>query len=105
MTKDSTGLTDSEQQMFHEVSEILNKYKGTTRNFGFSLIHSHFHLKKDEMLHETNNKIERYMLIRPLKKKEIPPKAHPTLWKISPKGKIEIAQFCCDDGYDHDNHK
>jgi hypothetical protein len=97
MTQTKYNLSSSEKSMFNEIAVILNNYKGSTRNFGLSLIHSHFLLKKDEALHETNNKKTRTLTVRTIKKNMLPKNAHPTMWTLTKSGKAKVAQFCCDD--------
>lgn len=92
-----TGLSASEQKMFAEISRIFYKYKNETREFGLSLLHSHFNVKRNEILHETNDKSNRTMQIRPIAHTNIPAQAHATLWSVSTiTGKPKVLQLCCD---------
>lgn len=58
------GITETEAKMFNEISAIMDKYSETTRPFGMSLIHSHFELSKNEVLHETNDKNKRVLIVK-----------------------------------------
>jgi hypothetical protein len=97
MENNSCGLNEAEQNMFLEISAVMQKYKEKTRSFGISLLHSHFPLLANEILHETNNKEKRVMTIRPVLNKKVSKKAHPTAWSIIPEtGQVKVIQLCCD---------
>ena len=91
-------LSTSEQALFDEISTILEKYKGKTREFGVHLVHSHFHLKKNEVLHETHDKIKRTLSVTPKNKKAIPKTSYATSWSFTKTGKPSVEMFCCDNG-------
>ena len=97
MMKTEFQLSSEERKMMKEVGSIFSKYKGKTRQFGLQLIHSHFQLAEDEILHETHNKRNRVLTTIPVKIDRTKD-ALATAWQISANGKIIVSMFCCDDG-------
>jgi len=95
--ENALNLNEVELKMFREISNVLQKYDGKTRKFGLQLIHSHFPLKSEEILHETHDKERRKMLIQPILKNLIPSKAFATAWTLNPSGNPSAVMFCCDD--------
>jgi hypothetical protein len=91
-----TQLTPAEENMMREIFEVMNKYSKATRAFGVNLVHSHFQLKKGEILYETHNKEKRILITNAVIKKTIKKRAAATAWEFSKKGKIKVAMFCCD---------
>jgi hypothetical protein len=92
----SLQLSTIEAKMFNEVFDIFSKYSGQTRAFGIQLDHSHFPLKKGEVLYETHNKINRVLTIRPRSAQKISKKTLATAWNKGYNKQIQITAFCCD---------
>jgi hypothetical protein len=78
------------------VKFIFEKYKWQTRDFAIQLLHQHFLLSKDEILHETNDKASRILLIKPIWKSELPIGPYPTAWSLNQNGKFDPVVCCCE---------
>ena len=96
----NTQLTPTELNMFQEVFKVLQKYSNRTRQFGLQLVHSHFHIEKNEILYETHDEIQRTLNIRPINRESFSGKSTPlaTAWVQNEKGEIEVCMFCCEGG-------
>ena len=92
--KNTLQLSSSELQMLKEVFEVFSKYKNETRCFGIQLIHSHFPLRKDEVLYETHDKNNRTLTTKPTKKSKIK-NALATAWELD-KNHIIVSSYCCE---------
>ena len=90
-------LSQSEIDLFREVATVMKKYEGKTREFGMCLVHKHFSVNQDEIMHETNDPVTRTLTVKPVKIAEMPAGSHPTQWKVIQGGKAEAVQWCCDD--------
>ncbi len=97
-------LSNTEQQMLQEVFDVFAKYKSKTRKFGVQLVHSHFPLKKGEILLETHDKEKRILTIVPKRLKDMGPIPKATAWSESSSGQLKICMFCCDDDGGYQNH-
>lgn len=86
MMKNTTpklGLSQIELEMFQEIGQVMKKYKNKmNRKFGLCLIHQHFEIKNDEILHEENNPIERTHTTTVVKKGEMK-HSRPTQWELN----------------------
>jgi hypothetical protein len=89
-------LSKSEKAMFGEIFSILKKYNGSTRAFGMQLIHTHFDVGYNEILHETHDEEKRILKIKPVFLSDVPQTAKPTAWGFSEMGKPKVIQMCCD---------
>ena len=94
--KTQNGLSLKEEQMFSEVAQVLDKYNGQTREFGLHLEHSHFEVNEEEVMHETNDKLGRNSILRPVPKNKLPERAYPTAWSVDKTGVAAISTWCCD---------
>lgn len=91
--KMGVGLTTDEEKMFSEIFQIFEKYN-LKRTFGLFEIHSHFPIKEDQVLYETNNPIEKtYKTV--LKNRNNIGNARPTQW-VAKDGNVLTFQYCCD---------
>lgn len=88
------GLTSEEQNLFAEVSNILSKYEGKTREFGLFDVHTHFPIEEDETLYETNSPQSRTHTVVVKKKTQVG-NAKPTQWIVK-KNSVKVFQYCCD---------
>lgn len=59
--------SEEDRPLFDELYNVLEKY-GATQRFGVTLLHTHFDLKKDEVLMESTNKVTRQQFIEPISK-------------------------------------
>ena len=89
------NLNRTEIKMLKEVSLILKKYN-KDKKFGIQLLHSHFNIDADEILHETNNKVKRQLLTKAIKKNKLPKGSYATSWSLDVKGMPCPLLFCCD---------
>jgi hypothetical protein len=90
------GLTVTENKMISEIALVFNKYKESTRQFGLHLVHSHFDVNASEVMHETNDKLGRNSIVRPIPKEKLPENSYPTAWSVDKTGIAEISTWCCD---------
>lgn len=90
-------LSQVEKDMFREVAAVISKYKDQTREFGMCLVHEHFGVANDEIMHETNDPVSRVLIAKPVKIADMPAGSHPTQWKLIQGGKAEATQWCCND--------
>ena len=95
--QESLQLSTSELKMMKEVFQVFEKYAYISREFGVHIIHSHFPVKKNEILYETHDKKERVLKIVPTPLSAFNKIPAATAWQKSKSGEIKVTMFCCDD--------
>jgi hypothetical protein len=79
---DVHDLDESDLACLSEIKKVLAKHDKLLR-FGVSLLHDHFHVADDELLLETCDTENRTLMIRPVKRVDIPQaKMMPTNWRL-----------------------
>lgn len=97
-------FTESDEKCLVEIAEVLKKHNNLDR-FGVNLLHQHFAVADDEVMLETNDTIQRTLLMKPVKISEIQNMdARITSWRLDT-GKPQMACVCVkDSGGDHGHY-
>jgi len=100
MQNGTSQLSVKEENMFSEISQIMDKYPAAIqRKYGLWRVHHHFDMAPNELLHETSSHETKESTLKVIKKEDLPSGAFATTWSLSDKGKPQPVSWCCD--YSH----
>lgn len=92
-------FSKTELELFEEIAKIISRYPELKGKYAIGLVHAHYPVSADEVLHETSDKANRVSTLSPIKKIDLPKKAFPSQWTVELDKqilKVTPITWCCD---------